>query len=95
MEAAKAFKDTQEGLLVVYAPWCQHCQAMEEELTKFAGANPGIKVAKYRGDVERGFSEREFEVKSFPTIVSVKGGKITKYESEARSANDFLKFMKN
>jgi hypothetical protein len=43
--------------------------------------------------LEREFSEKEFMVKSFPTVVSVKGGKVTKYESEQRKAEDFKKFI--
>lgn len=92
MDDAKAFKENEEGIMVIYAPWCQYCQGMEAEFQKFVDANPDIKVAKYRGDVEREFSETELSVKSFPTVVSVKGGKLTKYDSEERSADDFKKF---
>lgn len=56
--------------------------------------NPTVKVAKFRGDVERDFVEKEFGVKSFPTVVAVKNGKITKYESEDRSVGAFEKFVK-
>jgi hypothetical protein len=52
-----------------------------------------MKVAKYRGDLEREFVKNEFMVKSFPTVVKVKGGKVTKYESEDRKAEDFKKFV--
>ena len=65
---------------------------MEEEFQKFAEANPDIKVAKYRGDLEREFSTKEFDVQSFPTVVAVKDGKVTKYESEVRTVEEFKKF---
>lgn len=65
---------------------------MEAEFQKFADENPDVSVVKYRGDLEREFSESELEVKSFPTVVSVKDGKLTKYDSEERQASDFKKF---
>ena len=67
---------------------------MEEEFQKYAEQFPDVKVAKYRGDVNREFSEKEFEVKSFPTVLAVKNGKITKYDSEVRVVEEFDKFVK-
>jgi adenylyl-sulfate reductase (glutathione) len=92
MASATAFKNVEEGLLVIYAPWCQFCQGMEAAYEEFAKKNPSIKVAKYRGDVEREFSEKEFGVKSFPTVVAILNGKVVKYESEIRTAEAFGKF---
>ena len=43
-----------EGLVVVYAPWCQFCQAMEENYGKLAEAS-GLATYKFRGDEEREF----------------------------------------
>ena len=73
--------------MVVYAPWCQFCQGMEEAYEKFAAdaAAKGITVAKYRGDEDRDFVQSKFNTESFPTINVIKGGKATKYESEDRS----------
>jgi phosphoadenosine phosphosulfate reductase len=31
IDAAKKFKAEEEGLLVIYAPWCKFCQGMEAE----------------------------------------------------------------
>ena len=83
-EDALAMKD---GVMVVYAPWCQFCQGMEEAYEKFAAdaAAKGITVAKYRGDEDRDFVQSKFNTESFPTINVIKGGKATKYESEDRS----------
>merc|ERR1719181_1960160 len=75
------------GAMVVYAPWCQFCQGMEEAYEAFAkdAAAKGITVAKYRGDEDRDFVSSKFNTESFPTINVIKGGKATKYESEDRS----------
>lgn len=81
-EDASTLKD--DSIMVVYAPWCQFCQAMEDEYEKLAGEMDGMVVTKFRGDEEREFVSAEFDVKSFPTILVKKGGKLTKYESEDR-----------
>merc|ERR1712100_482189 len=86
-----------EAMVVVYAPWCQFCQAMEDEYEKLAaklGAK-GITVAKYRGDEDRDFVSAEFDVKSFPTITAFKGGKMTKYDSEERSVEKPTEFVES
>ena len=55
----------------------------------------GITVAKYRGDEERDFVQSEFDVKSFPTIVALKDGKVTKYDSEDRDAEKMAAFVES
>lgn len=93
----KAGKDT---LVVTYAPWCQFCQGMEEEMEKFASSMDGkIDVVKFRGDEERDFIESKFEATGFPTITLVdKDGKVIKgdfNEPEKRSVEAFTKFVKD
>merc|ERR1711871_1851523 len=82
---------------VIYAPWCQFCQGMEEEYEKLAdkiGAD--VQVAKYRGDEGREFVSSEFGVESFPTInVIAKDGKVTKYSSEQRDVDSLAKFVES
>ena len=84
-----------DGIVVVYAPWCQFCQGMEESYEKFAAeaAKKGVTVAKYRGDEDRDFVQSKFNTESFPTINVIKGGKATKYESEDRSVGALLALM--
>ena len=91
-EDALAMKD---GVMVVYAPWCQFCQGMEDEYEKLvAKLGDGVTVAKYRGDEDREFVSSEFGVESFPTInVITKDGKVTKYASEARDVDSLAKFV--
>lgn len=83
-----------EAVVVVYAPWCKFCQAMENELEKLSAAS-GLPVYKFRGDEERAFVEANLNTKSFPTINLVgKDGKVIKYESEDRSVAAMTKFAK-
>jgi thiol-disulfide isomerase/thioredoxin len=80
-------KSGKEAVVVVYAPWCQFCQGMEEEYEKFA-ADAGVPVYKFRGDEEREFVGAELNTKSFPTINFIAAdGTATKYESEDRTVS--------
>merc|ERR1719454_850354 len=83
-----------EAVVVVYAPWCQFCQAMEDEYSKLSAAS-GLPTYKFRGDEQREFVEANMNTKSFPTInyLSAKGEAI-KYESEERTATAMADFAK-
>jgi len=82
----------EEAMLVVYAPWCQFCQAMEDEYSKLSEA-AGIPTYKFRGDEQREYVEANLNTKSFPTINFVAAdGTVTKYESEKRSVEDLKAF---
>jgi len=84
-----------EAMLVVYAPWCQFCQAMEGEYDKLADA-AGMPVYKFRGDEERAFVEANLNTKSFPTINFVGAdGAVVKYESEDRSVDAMKAFAES
>lgn len=96
-EDALALKNADEkSVMVVYAPWCQFCQKMEEEYEAFAAemAAEGMTVAKFRGDEVRDFVTEEFNVASFPTINLVGGGSAIKYESEERDVASLKSFAK-
>eukprot|EP00747_Dinoflagellata_sp_TGD_P065035 gnl/TRDRNA2_/TRDRNA2_154174_c0_seq7.p1 gnl/TRDRNA2_/TRDRNA2_154174_c0~~gnl/TRDRNA2_/TRDRNA2_154174_c0_seq7.p1 ORF type:complete len:530 (+),score=125.44 gnl/TRDRNA2_/TRDRNA2_154174_c0_seq7:81-1670(+) len=83
-------------LAVVYAPWCQFCQAMEdnfEELSKSEGFE-GYTFAKFRGDTRRDFVQSNLETQSFPTIVMMKNNAMMKYPSEDRDPSSLRKFIK-
>jgi len=83
-----------EAVVVVYAPWCQFCQAMEEEYSKLAGVS-GLPTYKFRGDEQREFVEAEMNTKSFPTInFMTASGELIKYESEDRSVEAMAAFAK-
>jgi len=94
-EALEIIKGGKEAVIAVYAPWCQFCQGMEDEFAKYA-ESAGVPVYKFRGDEEREFVTEYLNTKSFPTVNFVKSdGSVVKYESEARSAEDFANFQKS
>lgn len=89
-------KDT---MVVLYAPWCQYSQAMEESYEQLAQNYQGsqnIRVAKFQADVERDFASQELGLKTFPTVVmlpKVKGGYV-KYPSERRDVESLDMWVK-
>jgi len=92
VEALKA--SGKEAVVVVYAPWCQFCQAMEGEYEKLADAT-GMPVYKFRGDEQREFVEANLNTSSFPTINYVGAdGTAIKYESEVRTVEAMAGFAK-
>jgi thioredoxin-like negative regulator of GroEL len=96
MKALKAGGD-KATVQVVYAPWCEFCQGMEEDYEKLAAKLGGdVTVAKYRGDEDREFVTSEFDVQSFPTInVISKDGKVTKYDADARDVDSLAAFVES
>jgi len=90
-------KDSKGSLVVVYAPWCQFCQAMEssfEDTAKSEGMED-FNFVKFRGDTRREFVQANMETQSFPTIGFMKNGKFEKYASEDRSVEALRKFIKS
>merc|ERR1711871_1319691 len=81
-----------EAMVVVYAPWCQFCQAMEDEYGKLA-ESLDVPVYKFRGDEQREFVSAEMNTQSFPTINFIKAdGTAVKYESEVRTVEAMTEF---
>ncbi|KAK1742218.1 phosphoadenosine phosphosulfate reductase [Skeletonema marinoi] len=94
-EAAEIIGSGKEAIVAVYAPWCQFCQGMEDEFAKYA-ESAGVPVYKFRGDEERDFVQASLNTESFPTVNFIKAdGSVVKYDSEARSADDFATFEKS
>ncbi|MFS7934011.1 putative adenylyl-sulfate reductase (thioredoxin) [Helianthus anomalus] len=92
-------EDRKDGWMVVlYAPWCPFCQAMEasyEELAdKLAGS--GVKVGKFRGDGDqKTFAKQELQLGSFPTILFFPkhSSRPVKYASEKRDVESLMAFI--
>ncbi|GMI72727.1 PAPS REDUCTASE HOMOLOG 26, APS reductase 3 [Hibiscus trionum] len=85
-------------LVVLYAPWCQFCQAMEESYLELAKklAGSGMKVAKFRADGEqKEYAKRELQLGSFPTILFFPkhSSKPIKYASEKRDVDSLMAFI--
>lgn len=95
-EAAIEVKNSgKPSVMVVYAPWCQFSQAMEDEYEKFAAEmGEDLDVFSFRGDEEREFVGDELNTKSFPTVNVIKpDGTAVKYESEVRTVEAFKEFV--
>ena len=94
--AIELTKARKKSVVVVYAPWCQFCQGMEEEYAKLGGVLGGVEVLSFRGDEERDFVEANFNTKSFPTINVIKeNGEVVKYESEKRDVESLKQFVES
>eukprot|EP00897_Mesotaenium_endlicherianum_P001478 jgi/Mesen1/1358/ME000013S00848 len=85
-------------LVVLYAPWCPFCQAMEDAYDEVARqlAGTGVRVGKFQADREhKDFSREHLQLKSFPTILFMpRGGtQVIKRLSERRSADSLLTWV--
>lgn len=97
VDAMKVPTRKEAALVVVYAPWCQFCQAMESEIEKVAAdlqEGRMMPTYKLRGDEDRAFVQENWNTESFPTINAVSAdGKIYKYESEKRDFESLRKWV--
>ncbi|KAF3451734.1 hypothetical protein FNV43_RR07830 [Rhamnella rubrinervis] len=85
-------------LVVLYAPWCPFCQAMEESYVELADklAGSGVKVGKFRADGEqKEFAQKELQLGSFPTILFFPkhSAQPIKYPSERRDVDSLMAFV--
>ncbi|CAK9146864.1 unnamed protein product [Ilex paraguariensis] len=85
-------------LVVLYAPWCQFCQAMEGSYVELAEklAGTGMKVGKFRADGEqKAFAQKELQLGSFPTILFFPNhsSRPIKYPSEKRDVDSLMAFV--
>ncbi|KAJ0983013.1 hypothetical protein J5N97_011268 [Dioscorea zingiberensis] len=85
-------------LVVLYAPWCQFCQAMEASYVELAEklSGSGIKVGKFRADGDqKPFAQQELQLGSFPTILFFPkhASRPIKYPSEKRDVDSLLAFI--
>lgn len=89
----------QDTLVVLYAPWCPFCQAMEASYASLAQSLAGshVRVAKYQADIDREYTAETFGLKSFPTIVMLpkSTSSIIKYPSERRDVETLQMWVKS
>ncbi|XP_042028236.1 5'-adenylylsulfate reductase 3, chloroplastic-like [Salvia splendens] len=94
----KLEKRSEAWVVVVYAPWCRFCQAMEESYVELGEklAGSGVKVAKFRGDGgEKAFAQEQLQLGSFPTVLLFPkhASRPVKYPSEKRDVDSLLAFV--
>ncbi|KAK9084809.1 hypothetical protein Sjap_025220 [Stephania japonica] len=85
-------------IVVLYAPWCPFCQAMESSYVELAEKleGSGVKVGKFRADGDqKTFAQQELQLGSFPTILFFpkNSSKPIKYPSEKRDADSLIAFI--
>ncbi|XP_073146305.1 5'-adenylylsulfate reductase 3, chloroplastic-like [Henckelia pumila] len=85
-------------LVVLYAPWCQFCQGMEQSYVELAEklTGSGVKIAKFRADgEEKPFAQQELQLGSFPTILFFpkNSSRPIKYPSENRDVASLTAFV--
>ncbi|CAK9176062.1 unnamed protein product [Ilex paraguariensis] len=85
-------------LVVLYAPWCRFCQAMEGSYVELADklVGTGVKVGKFRADGEqKAFAQQKLQLGSFPTILFFPGhsSRPIKYPSENRDVDSLMAFV--
>lgn len=95
---AKLENRKEPWLVVLYAPWCPFCQAMEGSYVELAEklAGSGVKVGKFRADGdEKEFAQRELQLGSFPTILFFPkhSSQPIKYTSEKRDVDSLMAFV--
>ncbi|MBA0658935.1 hypothetical protein Goklo_011109 [Gossypium klotzschianum] len=96
---AKLESRKESWIVVLYAPWCPFCQAMEASYVELADeklAGSGVKVAKFRADGEqKEYSKNELLLGSFPTILFFPkhSAKPIKYASEKRDVDSLMAFV--
>ncbi|KAL9255095.1 5'-adenylylsulfate reductase 3, chloroplastic-like protein [Drosera capensis] len=86
-------------IVVLYAPWCPFCQAMEASYLELADvlAGSGVKVGKFQADGDqKAFAQKELQLGSFPTILFFPkhSSRPVKYPSEKRDVDSLMKFIK-
>lgn len=85
-------------MVVLYAPWCPFCQAMEESYVELADklSGSGVKVGKFRADGDqKSYAKQELQLGSFPTILFFpKHSSVPiKYASEKRDVESLMAFI--
>ncbi|KAG6639026.1 5'-adenylylsulfate reductase 3, chloroplastic-like [Carya illinoinensis] len=95
---ARLEKRKEPWIVVLYAPWCPFCQAMEASYVELAEklAGTGVKVGKFRADGEhKEYAQRELQLGSFPTIIFFPKGssRPIKYPSEKRDVESLTAFV--
>ncbi|KAH6820366.1 APS reductase 3 [Perilla frutescens var. hirtella] len=94
----KLEKRNEAWVVVLYAPWCRFCQAMEDSYVELSEklAGSGVKVAKFRADGDdKAFAQQELQLGSFPTLLLFPkhSPRPIKYPSEKRDVDSLLAFV--
>lgn len=86
--------ETSEKMVLIdfFATWCGPCKMVSPIVNEIADENENIKVCKVDVDREPELAQA-FGVTSIPTLVVVKGGKVTSQAVGYRNKNDILSML--
>ena len=88
----EVLKSDKPVLIDFWASWCNPCQMLSPTVDAFAEENPNISVCKVNVDDEPELA-MSFGVESIPTLVVVKGGKVTKTSVGVISKQEILSLL--
>ena len=79
-------------LLDFWAPWCAPCRMVAPTVEEIASERVDIKVGKINVDEQPELANK-FGIKSIPTLVVMKNGKIVQRVSGVRPKNTILEML--
>jgi len=82
-------------IILFYADWCPHCVAFKPTWDKLAAKlekNPKVQVAQVEYENIKDIPKKFKNIRGFPTIQMIKGGKVISEYDGVRTVEDLEKY---